>query len=411
MEGQSADPNNRIDLNEIIDMKFAVQNVGTGTAEKVSIKADNAQNGGMMLGVVHGDKLIRSHPQFDAMSPGKYKTLTYRYFINSEFTDKELIFNIQSSEKRGRYGFSKKKQVAINTTLKAEGAIRRVKVDDEKEVPVTIEDIPEFIVDVDRDLPKPRSKKGKGIAVVIGNSNYKKTKNVDFAINDASTIRRYLKDVFGFKEGNIFFIKNAAKSDFELYFGTAGSHKGKLFNAVRAGVSDVFVYYSGHGAPGLKDKKGYFVPVEADPHYLELQGYPADVLFRNLSKTRAKSLTVVIDACFSGANIFENISGTVEIDTALSKHSKGVILSSSRGNQASSWYNDKQHGMFTYFFLKAIHNRNGDVNKDGRLTFEEIYRFVTDNNDGVPYYARRLHGVDQTPTIEGDYKGKVFLKY
>ncbi len=160
--------------------------------------------------------------------------------------------------------------MAINTALKAEGAIRRMKEDDEKEVPVTIEDIPEFVADVDRDLPKPRSKRGKGIAVVIGNSIYRKTKNVDFAINDANTIRRYLRDVFGFREGNIFFIKNATKSDFELYFGTAGSHKGKLFNAVRAGVSDVFVYYSGHGAPGLKDKKGYFFPVEADPHHLRV---------------------------------------------------------------------------------------------------------------------------------------------
>ena len=28
-------------------------------------------------------------------------------------------------------------------------------------------------------------------------------------------------------------------------------------------------YYAGHGAPGLKDNKGYFVPVDCDPQYIE----------------------------------------------------------------------------------------------------------------------------------------------
>lgn len=269
-----------------------------------------------------------------------------------------------------------------------------------------------LVVDIAQGLPSSKEKNPDGIAVVIGNSNYSKAKNVDYAVNDANLVKAYLTDVLGYKEGNIFYIENASKSDFELLFGNRTTHKGKLFNAVKADKSDVFIYYSGHGAPGLKDKKGYFVPVEADPQYLELNGYPAEVFYQNIAKVPAKSVTVVLDSCFSGATVFENISPMVlEIENPVIEISNGVVFSSSSGNQVSSWYNEKEHGMFTYYFLKAIHNKNADSDGNNALTYEEIYKYISDNSDGVPYQARRVHGVEQTPTIEGDYQNKVMLKY
>ncbi len=209
---------------------------------------------------------------------------------------------------------------------------------------------------------------------------------------------------------NIFFIKDARKEDFELYFGSSESHEGKLFNAVKARKSDVFVYYSGHGAPGLNDKKGYFVPVGADPLYIEIQGYALDTFYENLGKLPARSIIVAVDACFSGLN-FRETSGTMEMEMSSTFLNKGVVLTSSKSNQASTWHTTKRHGMFTYFFLKAIHNRNADFNKDDRLTLDEIHLFISDKTEGVPYYARRLQNVEQNPTIEGNYQGKVFVAY
>jgi hypothetical protein len=268
------------------------------------------------------------------------------------------------------------------------------------------------VIDIEQELPKSNMTNKEAIAVVIGNRDYQKTKNVDYAINDAQAIKKYLLDVLGYKEGNIFFYENASGTDFELLFGNKESYRGKLYNAVKLGKSDVIVYYSGHGAPGLKDKKGYFVPVNADPQYLELSGYPIEVFYKNLSKVRARSITVILDACFSGATIYDNIS----LISLKSKKpelylKKGVVLSSSSGIQVSSWYNEKKHGMFTYFFLKAIHNKNADYDKDNKLTFEEIYKYISDKTEGVPYYARRIHGVEQDPTIEGQYKGRVLVRY
>jgi hypothetical protein len=266
--------------------------------------------------------------------------------------------------------------------------------------------------DVDRDIPETSRPNPDAVAVVIGNRDYQKAKPVDFALNDSRSIKSYLIKVFGLKEGNIFYVENATQGDFSLYFGTRENFRGKLFNAVRPGRSDVYIYYSGHGAPGLKDRKGYFVPVEADPQYVELGGYPVEVFYENLSLLPARSITVVLDTCFSGANVFENISPMVlEIENPVVNLNKGMVLASSRGKQLSSWYNEKGHGMFTYFFLKAIQDRTSDLNGDNALTFDEIYKYVSDNSNGVPYYARRIHGVEQNPTIEGKFKDKRLVQY
>lgn len=270
----------------------------------------------------------------------------------------------------------------------------------------------EHVLDIDKGLPSTRRRNSNAIAVVIGNREYQNAKNVDYAVNDAKLMKTYLVDVLGYKVGNIFYYENASKSDFEILFGNRGNHRGKLFNSVKKDKSDVFIYYSGHGAPGLKDKKGYFVPSEADPQYIELSGYPTDVFYDNMAKVPARSTTIVLEACFSGATIFENISPMVlEVEKPALKLKNAVVLSSSSGSQVSSWYNDKEHGMFTYFFLKAIHNRNADANKDKKLTYDEIYKYVSDNTEGVPYQARRIHGVEQNPTIEGQLKDKVFVTY
>jgi hypothetical protein len=42
------------------------------------------------------------------------------------------------------------------------------------------------------------------------------------------------------------------------------------------------------------------------------------------------------------------------------------------------------------------------------LTAGELYKYISDETEGVPYYARKLHGRIQTPQILGD-KDKIIL--
>ncbi|MEY3404941.1 MAG: hypothetical protein RL161_371 [Bacteroidota bacterium] len=267
------------------------------------------------------------------------------------------------------------------------------------------------ISDVDINIPKGSIQRPDAIAVVIGNRDYTSTKSVDFAINDARIVKEYLINSLGFQEGNILYYENATKGQFEMLFGTEMNEKGKLFNTVMPGFSDVFVFYSGHGAPGLKDQKGYFVPVECDPNYVEISGFDSNVFYKNLGKLPAKSVTVVLDACFSGANVFSNISPIVIKAQAATRPDNINVLGSSSGSQVSSWYNDKGHGLFTYFFLKSLQDKTiSDKNGDGSVSLREIHQVLSDNVRGVPYWARRLHGIEQTPTLEGRNPDFVLFK-
>ncbi len=268
-----------------------------------------------------------------------------------------------------------------------------------------------LISDVDVNIPQGRNKNPDGIAVIIGNSNYEKTKPVKFALNDALAMKKYLIETFGFQEGNIFYIEDARKSDLELMFGTKEQSRGKLFNAVKPKKSDVFIFYAGHGAPGLQDKNAYFVPVDCDPQYVEIGGYLTETFYRNLALVPAKSVSVVLDACFSGTDLFENISPIVIKAKGILNIQKGLLMASSQGAEVSSWYNEKAHGLFTYFFLKGIQSKIADKNGDNKLTALELHNFLANPTEAVPYFARKLHNIDQMPVIQGTQATKTLVEY
>ena len=154
-----------------------------------------------------------------------------------------------------------------------------------------------------------------GVAVVIGNRTYAEgIPEVTFAHRDADAFRRYVIEVLGFDPENVIDLRDATQARMWSTFGSRMSaDRSDLWAYLDpAGSSDVVVYYSGHGAPGIEDKRGYLLPVDADPNTAELNGYPIDVLYRNLfGLDEARSVTVFVDACFSGRS-----GGGMPLDSA-----------------------------------------------------------------------------------------------
>ena len=68
---------------------------------------------------------------------------------------------------------------------------------------------------------------------------------------------------------------------------------------VRAGQSEVFVFYSGHGVPG-EAGSGFLLPVDGDPGKAQLTGYGIETLVGNLNKLKARTVNLALDTCFSG---------------------------------------------------------------------------------------------------------------
>ncbi|MCS7250682.1 MAG: caspase family protein, partial [candidate division WOR-3 bacterium] len=271
---------------------------------------------------------------------------------------------------------------------------------------------PILTVDVDVNIPKTKMDNPYGIAVVIGNKLYehKDVPNVDYADNDARILKEYLIKTLGYKEENIIFVLNARKSDFDKIFGTEKDYKGQLYNFVEPNKSDVFIYYSGHGAPDIETKSGYFLPVEADPNYVKITGYPLETFFKNLSEIKARSINVVIDACFSGASEKGMLIAKASPLTGvvIEKEIKDNInlFTSAKDDEISSWYSEKNHSLFTYYFLKGLQGE-ADLNKNRELTFGELKDYITQN---VSRMARKLFNRKQTPVFRGD-ETKVLVRY
>ncbi len=266
----------------------------------------------------------------------------------------------------------------------------------------------------------PNAERNKdSVAVVIGNQAYvhKDIPSVLYAKRDAAAIKQYLMEILGYRDGNIIYTEDVSKAGFEKIFGTEKNHRGMLYNYIKPQRSDVFIYYSGHGAPDPVANEAYLVPKDCDPVMMSLTAYPLNVLYGNLPKIEAKSVIVVIDSCFSGGTntgkwLVPNASpALLKVKNPVVTHSKVTILTSAENNQVSSWYPEKQHSMFTYFFLRAV-GGDADRNRDRRISFQEIYDFVSDRSEGVPYYAKRLHGGRiQTPTLIAADKESIFVRY
>ena len=272
-------------------------------------------------------------------------------------------------------------------------------------------------IDVRENIPRTSKVNRDAVAVVIGNSEYLKSDvpSVDFALDDANIIKEYLLRTLGYNLVNIIHLENATKGDFERVFGTEGNHEGRLFRrADGKDRQDIFIYYSGHGAPDLNSKEPYLVPVDADPGDIAFGGYPLKLLYQNLNKTSYRQATVVIDSCFSGMSakgqLIRDISGhgipVMEIPQLSAQNS--VIFTATNSQQGANWYGDKEHSLFTYFFLKAMQGE-ANTNGDQQLTAAEIAQYVAEH---VPQTLRRESETrrEQTPQIVGN-ENLVIVQY
>jgi hypothetical protein len=226
---------------------------------------------------------------------------------------------------------------------------------------------------------------------------------VEFANRDAQVMKEYLIRTMGYDPKMILYAEDATLTKFNEFFGSERNHKGKLFRFVKEGVSKVFVYYVGHGAPDLESNEAYFVPVDTNPQDLKSNGYRLQTFYDNLAKVPAKKMTVVLDACFSGNSgsgmLFKNISPTlVKVKKEFRGPAGAVLMTSAAVDQVSTWYREKRHSLFTYFFLKGLQGE-ADTNKDGKITVGEMDSYLKEN---VPYMARKLTGNEQNPVVTGN---------
>lgn len=243
------------------------------------------------------------------------------------------------------------------------------------------------------------------VAVIIGNSVYggRDVPAVPPARNDAAMMRRYAVEALGVSEANVIMLDNATAAQLVEVFGNDRDPKGKLYDWVRPGRSRVFVYYAGHGAPSGPGGTPMLVPVDASAAQIGLSGYPLDTLYANLAKLPAVSVTVVLEACFSGGSAAGSlVPAASPVSIAVKPTAvpaRLTVITAGTAGQIASWEPDGSHGLFTEYFLKGMAGAADKAptgNGDGTVSLDELARYLQEN---VAYLARRDYGRDQTVQV------------
>jgi hypothetical protein len=389
--------NLKIEQRERVDVTIRVQNRGENTSFGTFALIELGEN---VLAVDVLDKY-----QIGDLKPGEFKDINAQILTNARAT--EVKITVSTFENSGKYSTSKTISLPFDVPQKKPDEII---IAEGVETNLVIPTVSILKLDIAENIPETIEKKPDAVAVIIGNKDYENVYNVDYAINDAALVKNYVEKSFGYAEHNIIYMENASQGDMLRVFGKESNFKGKLYDYVKKGRSEVFIYYSGHGAPDPNTKQGYIVPVDCDPDKVSLNGFSLKTLYDNLDKLanekQVVQLTVVLDACFSGeadkGSLLSNISPIyITVDKQILSYERASVFTSASGDQVSNWYPEKKQGLFTYFFLKGLRGE-ADFDNNAIITTSELHQYVADEVNGVPYWSRRISGRTQTPMFNGD---------
>ncbi|MBT7409412.1 MAG: hypothetical protein HN826_06930 [Methylococcales bacterium] len=389
--------NSQIEPLEVVQAVARVQNKGQGMAHNVVANIEMGKN---VFAALQSQQTFA----IGELKPGAFYDVKFSFYTNRRIGNgKRIPVKLILSESRVNQQRSESLKLTMNSPQRRASEVVVAGVTSPSAV-TSGGALTALNVDVDINIPTGNRAGDYDIAVIVGNGSYQKNgvPNVDYAHRDIAILEQYLLKTMGFKKENILVEKDATKGVFETLFGTASSTQGKVYNYIKPNVSRLFVYYVGHGAPSPKSGQGFFVPVDADPDYIQTSGYQLSVFYDNLKKIPAKEKIVVIDACFSGRTqdglLFKNVSpALLKVKQTNAGLSAGAVLSSSQGEQLSTWFPQKKHSLFTYFFLKGLQGE-ADSNNNKIITMGEMAEYVESK---VPYQARRIAGKEQNPKIEG----------
>ena len=263
-------------------------------------------------------------------------------------------------------------------------------------------------IDVEQNIPVTKKSNKKALAVIFGIENYRNISNVNFAYRDASFMKEYFSKTIGIPEELIYLRANeeVTLGEFNKIF----SDNGWLDKRVFEEETDIFVYYAGHGAPAIKEEKAFLIPFDGDPNYPVQTGYSLDMMFENLSKLNANSVTVFLDACFTGANRENEMLLTnarpISIQLKNNYVNNVTVFSATSSNEISSSYPINKHGLFSYFLMKGMQGE-ADKNKDKKLTIKELFEYTKEN---VSKTAGTLDR-EQTPQLQSIEPERIIINY
>jgi len=232
------------------------------------------------------------------------------------------------------------------------------------------------------------------VAIIIGIENYRRVPKADFANADAKDFYTYASRALGIKPENIKLLVDDGADDIEIL----NAFQNWLPLKVNKGKTDVYVFYSGHGYPSQDGSSLYFLPFNVDKQYLERTSVKQKEVIAALQKAQAKSVTMFIDACYSGQTrsgevLVAGLKPIVAKTDEKAYPPEFTVITASAADQFSSASQDLKHGIFSFYLMKGMEG-DADLNKDGRTTSGELQRYLSE------MVGRQAMGLNRTQNTQ-----------
>lgn len=363
-----------ISRGELITLQVLVQNQGQRTANNVELNFDLPAN------VIDAEG---KNFKVGNLAPGEKKIFEFPFMVNNRYVGESVNITTNLTESYGKYGQKKTHNLQMNsyvgktTVMVIEG--------NQKEQVIQSGSLRS---DVAMNIPTTNFKNNKTFALIIANENYRRESRVEFAKNDGDIFRMYCIQTLGLPENNVHFVIDATLNDMRGDINWL-NNVANAFN----GEANIIFYYAGHGIPDESSKTAYLLP--ADGYGSDVQTcYQLEDLYQKLGKMPAKSVTVFMDACFSGSQrsgeMLASARGVAIRVAQGAPIGNMVVFSAAQGDETAFPYLEKGHGMFTYFLLKKLQETKGDV------TLGELGDYIITN---VRQQSIVINKKIQTPTV------------
>lgn len=144
---------------------------------------------------------------------------------------------------------------------------------------------------------------GRYHALIIANNHYKNLTDLSTPVNDAKAVAKILRDKYGFQ---VKMLLDATRYDMLT-----------ALNDMRRELTDkdnLLIYFAGHGAYDKVNKRGHWLPVDAEPD--STANWVSTVEITDIvNEMSAMHILVVADSCYSGAL---SRSGNTDLDPGMS---------------------------------------------------------------------------------------------
>ncbi|MBU3602563.1 caspase family protein [Polynucleobacter sp. AM-25C3] len=246
----------------------------------------------------------------------------------------------------------------------------------------------------------PSSVRRDAVAIVIGAEGYEMLPRADFSDHDARSFYDYANKSLGVDAQKIKLLSGSSAKRKDILLAL----RNWLPAEINQGKTEVIIFYSGHGLASADGKKRYLLPLDANVDLLEDTAIAHDSLIKIINGYQPKSITLVMDSCYSGVTKTGKPLLTAARPIAIYSENENIpqnttILSAASGSQISISSAEIGHGLFSYFIMRGLEGE-ADLNKDQKITAQELHAYASER---VTKEAQRK-GVQQNPAISGAYQ-------